>query len=90
MQTSGATKFNAASPAPTAARDEAINEAVQDALNDGDGRPRPDALAIHLAKRGLVIVEASKYSGMLIALQLLASTGSLVAQVVLKKVDAQL
>ena len=37
-----------------------IAEALYDASCDGDGRPRPDALAHHLAKRGLVIVEAQR------------------------------
>ena len=38
-------------------RDEAINEALYDAVCDGEGRPRADALAHHLAKHGFVIVE---------------------------------
>jgi len=72
------------------ANDDEIKTAMYDAICDGEGHSNAFYLKHHLAKHGLVIVEASKYSGMLIALQLLASTGSLVAQVVLKKVDAQL
>ena len=45
---------------PASARAEAIAEALYDAICDGDGRPRPDALAHHLAKHGLVIVEAQR------------------------------
>ena len=41
------------------ARDELIDEALYDATCDGDGRPRPNALEHHLAKRGFVIVDAS-------------------------------
>lgn len=36
-----------------------INEALQDAIGDGDGRPRADALERHLAKRGLTIVQTT-------------------------------
>jgi hypothetical protein len=58
---------------PQIPRDELIAECMQDALNDGDGRPRPDALAHHLAKRGLVIVEAQRLERMQVAIQLIGS-----------------
>ena len=62
-------------PAQTsdADRADAIDEALYDAACDGDGRPRPDALAHHLAKHGLVIVDAASHDHMRTALQLIGS-----------------
>ena len=50
-----------------------IAEALYDASCDGDGRPRPDALARHLAKRGLVIVEAARHDKLTATLQIVGS-----------------
>lgn len=58
------------------ARDEAINEALYDAICDGDGRPRANALAHHLAKHGLVIVEASRLERLTVAIQLIGSAAA--------------
>jgi hypothetical protein len=64
-------------PSPLTTRDlereETIAEAMQDALNDGDGRPRPNALAHHLAKHGLVIVESARHDRILTTLQFVGS-----------------
>ena len=61
---------------PALARTEAIDEALYDAICDGEGRPRPDALAHHLALHGLVIVEASKWSSAKTALMVIGSCGA--------------
>jgi hypothetical protein len=61
---------------PDDARVELINEALYDAICDGDGRPHPDALAHHLAKRGLVIVEASRLERLTVAIQLIGSAAA--------------
>lgn len=38
--------------------DDGISEALSDAISDGDGRPRRDALQYYLERRGLLIVRA--------------------------------
>lgn len=63
------------------ARDEAINEAIYDAICDADGIhadgiPRADALAHHLAKHGLVIVEARRLERLTVAIQLIGSAAA--------------
>lgn len=68
MQTSGATKFNAAGPADLI--DAAMENAIDDSLREG---PWSGELVHQLAKHGLVIVDAAKYDRMLIALQLIGS-----------------
>lgn len=50
-----------------------INEAMRDALTDGDGRPRHDALTHHLAKRGLLIVDAAHFARMKLRAELVES-----------------
>jgi hypothetical protein len=57
------------------ARDEAINEAFSAAIDDAnaDGIPRADAFAHHLAKHGLMVVEASKWDAAKTALQVVGS-----------------
>lgn len=54
--------------------DDRILDAIYDALCDADGHPSPYYLRHHLAKRGLLIVEADKYSAALLRSQLVEST----------------
>jgi hypothetical protein len=56
-----------------AADDDAIKEAMYDAICDGEGHSNAFYLKHHLAKHGLVIVEASKYDHAKIALQVIGS-----------------
>jgi hypothetical protein len=80
MQASGATKFNAASPAPTArsvAETDilwAIRGALLKTCMGGDDEPQAIRLVEELSKRGLVIVESSQWASARIALQLIGST----------------
>lgn len=53
-----------------------VKEAFDDALTDNDGRPHPDALTRHLAKRGLLIVDAAEHYRMTMALMLIGSCAS--------------
>ena len=73
MQTSGATKFNAASPIPDINHTLKIVESVWAAIGRSkDGYPGVE-IGEELAKHGLVIVEAAQYDRMRIALQLIGS-----------------
>lgn len=65
-----------------------IDEALYDAVCDGEGRANAKYLCRHLATRGLVIVSAQKYDALLTSLQLIASCGSEVARAALKRVEA--
>ena len=53
--------------------DDDISEAFEDALTENDGMPSAPYLRLHLAKRGLLIVDAAKYRQAKVALQLSAS-----------------
>jgi hypothetical protein len=78
MQTSGATKFNSGSPAPTArsVAETDILWSIRGSLLKtciGDDEPQAIHLIAELAKHGLVIVESARHDKLLTALQLVAS-----------------
>jgi hypothetical protein len=56
-----------------AADDDEITHAMYDAICDGEGHSSAYYLKHHLAKHGLVIVEAARHDKMLTALQLIGS-----------------
>ena len=74
--------------------DDDIKEAIDDSFCDGEGNSSAYYLRHHLAKHGLVIVEASKWDAATTALQLIGSVrnsyagnaGS-VARIALKKME---
>ena len=78
MQASGATKFNAGSPEPTARSiaETDILWAIRGSLLNaciGDDEPQAIHLIAELAKHGLVIVESARHDKLTAALQFVGS-----------------